>query len=213
MNITKIFVFCIIAFFGLVLLPAPTDACSCAAEHPQTKYCNSEYVIYAYLTRRYLRFANNQIGYQFRVEKILKTSGKLIPNVQLSPKKRTIVLTTSPSDASCGVHLRPGRSYVIAARSTHIGICDYIKEYKKMTIVERRGVMGIYAKGCSCDIKTCFTNDCPAEEGTCSWSFLSPCETDYGVCIPTRGYNGPGEKPSKCHWKKSSPYLSCILAP
>ncbi|XP_055699688.1 tissue inhibitor of metalloproteinase [Phlebotomus papatasi] len=208
MEIKNIFIFCVIAFFGLALLPTSTEACSCAPEHPQTQICNAEFAIIARVLGRYIRYANKQVVYKLQVWKTYKAKDREPQDL----KVRRIV-TSSMSDSSCGVNLKPGKTYAIAARRSHINICDFVKEYKKLTVVERRGIAMAYKKGCSCEIQPCFTNNCPPMEGTCNWSFMSPCETNYGVCIPSRGTFTPDGKPTKCHWKRSSPYMSCIMAP
>lgn len=41
---------------------------------------------------------------------------------------------------------------MIAANGPRIGICNYVKEYSRMTIVEKRGFAGGYKKGCACDV-------------------------------------------------------------
>lgn len=56
-------------------------------------------------------------------------------------------------DSLCGgLNLKIGKLYLIAGNSQHINICNYVKEYSEMTIVERRGFAGAYKKGCSCAV-------------------------------------------------------------
>lgn len=61
-------------------------------------------------------------------------------------------LITPSHDSMCGITLKVGKLYLISANSAEISICNYVKEYSKMTIVERRGFAGGYKKGCSCDV-------------------------------------------------------------
>lgn len=61
-------------------------------------------------------------------------------------------IMTSASDSTCGINLKNGTLYLIAAKSPMIGLCNYVKEYSKMTIVEKRGFAGGYKKGCLCDV-------------------------------------------------------------
>lgn len=62
-------------------------------------------------------------------------------------------LITPSIDSMCGgLDLKIGRLYVIAAKTANIGICNYVKEYKSMSIVERRGFGGGYKKGCACEV-------------------------------------------------------------
>lgn len=61
-------------------------------------------------------------------------------------------LRSSVHSSMCGRELVPGELYVIAGRTANINLCMFIKEYKQMTIVERRGFAHRYAKGCQCDV-------------------------------------------------------------
>lgn len=46
-----------------------------------------------------------------------------------------------------------GQLYAIAGSSQKVGLCQYIKEYSKMTQVEKRGIAGAYKKGCGCEVR------------------------------------------------------------
>lgn len=61
-------------------------------------------------------------------------------------------LRTAFDSSMCGIQLVTGKLYVIAGRSQYIGICNYVRNYSRMTIVERRGFAGGYKKGCMCDV-------------------------------------------------------------
>lgn len=62
-------------------------------------------------------------------------------------------LKTPSTDSMCGITLNVGKLYLISARDIQLNICNYVKEYSKMTIVERRGFAGGYKKGCLCDVR------------------------------------------------------------
>lgn len=146
-------------------------------------------------------------------------------------------LITPTMDSMCGgLNLKVGKLYLIAGNGANIGICNYVKEYSQMTIVERRGFAGGYKKGCPCEvisniiavsfffffffsflfsilsqqIKTMFRREGFHQAiGTCSWSPFAKCESDYGACIPARGLMTADHKPIKCHWRNSPPYAAC----
>lgn len=62
-------------------------------------------------------------------------------------------LLTPAMDSLCGgLSLKVGKLYLIAGNSQYINICNYVKEYSQMTIVERRGFAGGYKKGCACEV-------------------------------------------------------------
>lgn len=123
-------------------------------------------------------------------------------------------LYTATSDSLCGVQLKVGVPYIIMGNSARITSCNFIKEYSATTIVERRGVSGAYKKGCACDVMPCWREGaCEQVEGECLWNPWNKCQTQYGSCIPSRGaFNAEG-RPTKCRWRKSSPYLACIRKP
>lgn len=56
------------------------------------------------------------------------------------------------NDGLCGIDFNLGELYLIAGTSPNVGICNYVKQYSKMTLVEKRGVAGGYKKGCECKV-------------------------------------------------------------
>lgn len=63
-------------------------------------------------------------------------------------------IITPATDSMCGgLDLKVGRLYMIAGNSSTLTICNYVKEYSQMTIVERRGFSGGYKKGCACQVR------------------------------------------------------------
>lgn len=117
-------------------------------------------------------------------------------------------LITSSTDSMCGLQLEVNQLYAIAAQTIHVGLCNYVRKYSDLTIVEKRGLAGIYRKGCPCQIKPCYTSSCNVSIGTCNWTPWTECESEYGVCVPTRGHMIDGT-PSKCHWRRSPLYQKC----
>lgn len=117
---------------------------------------------------------------------------------------------TSLYDSMCGVKLEVNQVYVIMGFSPRLSMCNFIKKYSDLTIVMRRGIAGGYKKGCACDVMPCYREGaCEQYEGECLWNPHSDCETDYGSCIPSRGVFNAEGRPTKCHWRRSGPYMSC----
>lgn len=56
------------------------------------------------------------------------------------------------NDGMCGIDFNLGELYLIAGSTPNVGICNYVKQYSKMTLVEKRGVAGGYKKGCECKV-------------------------------------------------------------
>jgi metalloproteinase inhibitor 3 len=130
-----------------------------------------------------------------------------------------------------------GQLYAIAGNSQKVGLCQYIKEYSKMTQVEKRGIAGAYKKGCGCEvlstighlerktliiklniiflsqINLCMNNrGCDPAPRSCEWSLFNECETDYGICVPLRNVKSSSQQ-TKCQWRRSPLYQSCLLDP
>uniref|UniRef100_A0A182XXI3 Uncharacterized protein n=1 Tax=Anopheles stephensi TaxID=30069 RepID=A0A182XXI3_ANOST len=144
-----------------VLLPT-TESCSCYQQHPQTAFCDSQYVIIAQVLRR-----------------------------------------TASNDRALD-------AYKIAIKKEYkVGLCDFVRPYSELSIVEKRGLAGIYRKGCKCKIDVCTRPKCTQKVGSCSWSPYSTCETSNSSCVPTGIVNEDGT-PIKCHWRRSLRYMQCL---
>lgn len=121
-------------------------------------------VIVARILRKSNRRINNQHIYKIDIVKTYKTSEKAQQYLRQSR------LITAPSDGLCGINfsksanpfmfvpnltclsLEIGQLYAIAGNSQKVGLCQYIKEYSKMSQVEKRGIAGAYKKGCGCEV-------------------------------------------------------------
>ncbi|KAG5672642.1 hypothetical protein PVAND_002755 [Polypedilum vanderplanki] len=190
--------------FSLLMLADDTFACSCLPSHPQSSYCNAEYVIVARILRKSNRKINNHHIYKIDIVKTYKASEKAHQYLKQSR------LITAPSDGLCGINFKIGQLYAIAGNSQKVGLCQYIKEYSKMTQVEKRGIAGAYKKGCGCEINLCMNNrGCEAAPSSCEWSLFNECETDFGICVPVRTKMSQ----QKCQWRRSPLYQSCLLDP
>lgn len=66
---------------------------------------------------------------------------------------------SASNDAMCGVDFKLGELYLIAASSPNVGLCNFVKPYSQLTIVEKRGFAGGYKKGCECSVSQylCFS--------------------------------------------------------
>lgn len=196
-----------VLLFGLlatVLLPT-SEACSCMLQHPQTAFCDSEYVIVAQVLRQ-TASKNSMNAYKIVIKKEYKMSEEA-RNLLRNGK-----LYTASQSAMCGVQLDPNTLYAIAANTDHVGLCDFIRPYSQLTIVEKRGLAGIYRKGCQCEIRPCFAPKCNPSLGGCNWSPFSTrgdCETSYGSCVPAGRIQEDGT-PIKCHWRRSPRYGQCM---
>lgn len=207
MDILRYFGVWIIAFLSLFsLLTEPVNACSCMPSHPQTHYCDADYVIIMRVLRKSHRLVKDHLAYKIEIKKSYK----------MTEAAETVLkhgrLSTAFSDAMCGVNLEVGKLYVVAGRGSKLNLCNYIKEYQKMTIIERRGFSGAYRKGCKCKINVSFRGNGLEKPNTCNWSPFKKCETDFSLCVPVT-YRTPEGLISQCHWRRTPPYKACLADP
>lgn len=161
-----------------------------------------EEVIVAHILRMSNKKQNDSNVYKIAIKKEYKMS----PRAQKLLKQAKLI--TPPSDSTCGLQLEINQLYVIAAKDVHVGLCSFVRKYSDLTIVEKRGMAGIYRKGCPCMIKACYSGSCDVSIGACNWTPWAPCESDFGSCVPTRGHLIDGT-PAKCHWRRSPMYQKC----
>ncbi|XP_055524866.1 tissue inhibitor of metalloproteinase isoform X2 [Wyeomyia smithii] len=202
MNPYYVMTLTLLGALGIMLQLGVTDGCSCQPEHAQTAYCNADYVIVAEVLRKSNRTQHGNNVYKIAVKKEYKMNSRA--QKMLGQGK----LITPTSDSMCGLHLEVNQLYAIAAQSMHVGLCSFVRKYSDLTMVEKRGLAGVYRKGCGCQIKPCYTDSCNVSIGTCNWTPWVECESEYGICVPTRGHLIDG-MPAKCHWRRSPLYQKC----
>uniref|UniRef100_A0A6M2DYY8 Putative secreted metalloprotease n=1 Tax=Xenopsylla cheopis TaxID=163159 RepID=A0A6M2DYY8_XENCH len=196
---------CLAALLLIVALGTyHADACTCMPAHPQEQFCRADYVIVARVMKSH-RTANDQLVYKVQILQEYKMSEKA-PHYLKSGR-----LVTSGADSMCGANLQIGETYVIMGRTrARLSMCDFYKPYRSLTTVMKRGVLGMYEKGCQCPIKTMMraqntTYRLPLD--SCKWSFINgDCEGDYGICI-RREDQITGRV--TCHWRRNSFYKKC----
>lgn len=200
---TKCLLPLILTVLGLTMVMLPTaETCSCQSVHPQTAFCNSAYVIVAQVLRKTASKYPDKDAYKIAIKKEYKMTDEA--RKLLSDGK----LYTSSWDASCGIKLEPSKLYAIAADTEHVGLCDYIEPYAELSLVEKRGLAGVYRKGCKCRI----SYQQGKRQGSCNWLPFTPkgeCERSYGSCVPV-GMVKPDGTPIKCHWRRSPRFGQCV---
>ncbi|XP_053660944.1 tissue inhibitor of metalloproteinase [Anopheles marshallii] len=198
----------LVALLGLLAVLLPTaESCSCLPQHPQTAFCDSDYVIVAQVLRRTAsKDRPHMDAYKIAIKKEYKMSEearKLLRHGKLF----------TPSQSSlCGITLEPNKLYAIAANSEQVGLCDFVRPYSDLSIVEKRGLAGIYRKGCKCKINQCWNQKCNQRVGSCNWTPFAPkgiCETSFGSCVPAGVVQEDGT-PIKCHWRRSPRFGQCM---
>lgn len=207
MDILRQFCVRIIVLVSLLAILTPTvDACSCSPQHPQTHFCEADYVIIMRVLRKSHRLVKDHLAYKIEIKKSYKMTDAA-QNVLKHGR-----LSTALSDSMCGVDLEVGKLYVVAGKGSKLTLCDYIKEYQKMSIIERRGFAGAYRKGCKCKVNLNFTGRLVQKPDSCQWSPFKKCETNFSLCVPVT-YRTPEGLVSHCHWRKTPPYKACLADP
>ncbi|XP_037823387.1 tissue inhibitor of metalloproteinase [Lucilia sericata] len=193
----------------LTFYSTPSMACSCMPAHPQTSYCNADYVVVVRVLRKSTRLVKHQAAYKVEIKK----SYKMTPEGHKTLRHGRVL--TPLEDSMCGVNLILGKLYVIAGRGAQLSLCNYVKEYQKMSIIERKGFSGVYRKACGCEVKTCFGNSCLVHTETdtgCKWSPMAKCETEFSACMPST-YRTPEGPIRQCRWRRTPLYDECMSNP
>ncbi|EAU75995.2 AGAP003319-PA [Anopheles gambiae str. PEST] len=197
----------VLTIIGLAMVMLPTaETCSCLPQHPQTAFCDSQYVIVAQVLRKTASKNEAMDAYKIAIKKEYKMSDEA--RQLLNHGK----LYTSTMDSACGIKLKPSTLYAIAANSEQVGLCDFIRPYDELSLVEKRGLAGVYRKGCKCKINHCWDDKCHQRLGSCNWTPFAPkgiCETSYGSCVPA-GVTKKNGAPIKCHWRRSPRFGQCV---
>ncbi|KAG7212322.1 hypothetical protein KM043_012646 [Ampulex compressa] len=178
-------------------------ACSCAQQHPQTHFCNSDFVAVVKV-KKAIPVSEYQVAYKVKVNKAFKDDPVLHHNL----------LWTASSDAMCGVYLNVKDTYVVSGRNhsgrAMISLCGLTTKWADVTSSQRKGFRRFYQHGCVCEIlythwwrkgavlesaggKSCLWESTPGPQD---------CQEKYGVCMP---------RPSGCSWVPSVPYKNCIM--
>ncbi|KYM75603.1 Metalloproteinase inhibitor 3 [Atta colombica] len=183
-----------------------TTACSCAQAHPQTKFCESDFVVVVRV-KKILPINDYEIAYKVKINRVFKSNPKadmaLIQNL----------LRTPSTDSMCGVTLTVGDTYVLNGRIVSgkalISNCGLSIRWADTTTRQRKGLRQLYQQGCVCDILyTHWRRKGAVLESSggknCLWESTpgpQDCQEKYGVCMAS--FSG-------CSWIPSVPYKNCI---
>ncbi|XP_017039930.1 tissue inhibitor of metalloproteinase [Drosophila ficusphila] len=194
----------VLAFYG-----RPVDACSCMPAHPQTHFSRADYVVQLRVLRKSETIEPGKTTYKVHIKRTYKAT----------PEARRMLrdgrLATPRDDGMCGIKLDLGKVYIVAGRMPYLTICSYYKEYTKMTITERHGFSGGYAKGAKCEVTPCFGDRCfkgRSYADECKWSPFAKCERDFSACMPHQVQTANGEV-SRCRWRRTQLYRKCRSDP
>ncbi|XP_067207100.1 metalloproteinase inhibitor 3 isoform X1 [Linepithema humile] len=197
-------------FLLLTALLAPVQrvaACSCKLAHPQTKFCESDFVA-VMRVKKVLSVNEYEIAYKVKINRVFKSNPKA--DVALMQN----LLWTPSSDGMCGMTLKVGETYVLSGRIVSgkalISLCGLSIRWAETTSRQRKGLRQLYQQGCACDILyTHWRRKGAVFESSggkrCLWESTpgpQDCQEKYGVCLVAPG--------GSCSWVPSVPYKNCI---
>ncbi|EFN65977.1 Metalloproteinase inhibitor 3 [Camponotus floridanus] len=196
-------------FLLLTVLIAPVQrvaACSCMQAHPQTKFCESDFVA-VIKVKKVLPVNEYEIAYKVKINRVFKSNSKA--DIALMQN----LLRTPSSSSMCGVTLQVGETYVLNGRIVSgqalISSCGLSIRWADTTSRQRKGLRQLYQPGCVCDILyTHWRRKGAVLESSggkrCLWESTpgpQDCQEKHGVCIAASG---------SCSWMPSVPYKNCI---
>ncbi|XP_056001855.1 metalloproteinase inhibitor 3-like [Ostrea edulis] len=138
---TNLVIFCVV----FVAYLAYSEACSCLPEHPQTKFCNSHFVVQAKILRRKTINRGQNVVYTVRVLKDFK-----LDNGGRYSRKQKIY-----TSASCGSYFELKKEYIISGSINghrwNTGLCSWNTKTSFLTKYQKNALnLGIYKNNCSC---------------------------------------------------------------
>ncbi|XP_022294237.2 metalloproteinase inhibitor 3-like [Crassostrea virginica] len=135
--------------------------CRCAPLHPQTYFCNSDFVVEAKVLAK--KAGNNQFGQEVKyIVEVLKDYKN-----SYQPIRGNIEIFTSGSGATCGAFFELKQKYLILGSTTRgvriTSSCSGNRLVTSLTTYQSKALRnGIYRNNCGCEIVDCtFRAECP----------------------------------------------------
>ncbi|CAF4779580.1 unnamed protein product [Pieris macdunnoughi] len=173
-----------------------SDACSCSLEHPQTHFCNSDFVIVGRVQRLF-RGKDFYDAYKVKIRSVFKAT----PKAALALKSGRIL--TPSQDSLCGVSLQPRETYVITGRvmhlQAHVQLCSYINKWREVTPRQRKGFRVLYRQGCTCKVH--INRRSTKSPNTCVAGY-DECYERHGICLHDRD--------RRCRWTRAPALTRCL---
>ncbi|XP_034047143.1 metalloproteinase inhibitor 2-like [Thalassophryne amazonica] len=148
------------------------EACTCVLKHPQQHFCDADVVIRATVGKHEeVHDENGPFGINLKKYKITQIQLYKAPNLAQEFK----AFYTADSSAVCGASPAEG-DYVIAGNlnsngSLHVSLCSFMVLWDSITVVQKQGLCGQYAKNCNCTITRCHSTPCGISHNMeCLWT-------------------------------------------
>ncbi|KAM5221068.1 LOW QUALITY PROTEIN: metalloproteinase inhibitor 1 [Ctenodactylus gundi] len=190
---------------GILLLlsvVAPSRACSCAFTHPQTAFCNSDFVMKAkFLGNSQVNLTTFHKRYEIKMIKMFKGLDTM------EHAADTSFIYTPAMESLCGYFHKSQNSseeFVITGRlhkgHLHITACNFVVPWHKLTPSQRDGFTSSYSAGCgACTVLPCVSIPCTLEnDNHCLWTDtlfhgLEGFQSRHLACLP--------REPGFCTWQ------------
>ncbi|XP_054615569.1 metalloproteinase inhibitor 2-like [Dunckerocampus dactyliophorus] len=168
------------------------QACKCVPVHPQTAFCQADFVIKAAVLAKKV-VGVYELKYDIKLTKMFK-----------GPHRDFNAIYTPASSAACGVTLINGVEYLITGNvasdgSLHVIVCNFVAPWDRLSACQKTSLVERYQKGCDCQITRCHTIPCKISPDECLWTdFLTnlgnreqarhfACQRIDGSCAWIRG--------------------------
>ncbi|XP_015511793.1 tissue inhibitor of metalloproteinase [Neodiprion pinetum] len=197
----------LLALLAIALSPSmKVEACSCQYSHPQTHFCQAEFVILARVMK-HIPGDSYETAYRVKIHKKFKLSHEAERSLKDG------LLYTASSDGMCGVSLQRGLTYVISGHVSdgkpRFNLCGLVMPWPKVSPRQRKGFRMLYHHNCVCSIQyTAWHNKGAAlangARKQCLWESTpgpQDCQEQHGLCM---------KGPAGCSWFPSVAYKNCI---
>lgn len=174
------------------------DACTCQVTHPQTHFCNSDFVIVGRVQKT-VRGKDFYDAYKVKIRNKYKATAK----AEVALKSGRLL---TPSQGSlCGVTLQPRETYVITGRvhhlEAHVSLCDFVSRWRDVTPRQRKGFRLLFKQGCTCKVnmmrrRTKSPNTCVPVTS------YEECYERHGICLHDRE--------NRCRWTRAPALKRCL---
>ncbi|XP_050783946.1 metalloproteinase inhibitor 1 isoform X1 [Gopherus flavomarginatus] len=197
----------------VLVLGDPTDACSCAPQHPQTAFCQADVVIRGRFMGITPLSHNSSRGesvpwvrYEIKTTKIYKG---------FEPLTDVHFVDTPALESVCGYqHPAPlkGEEYLIMATQQDerltVSACSFVRPWGRVPPSQRRGVSQAYEGGCACQVLPCLFMPCSLSgDAQCLWtdglldrSWQGP-QAQRLACLPRPSQGAPPGADPFCTWE------------
>lgn len=168
---------CGLAAVALLLLAqgTPSEACSCAPQHPQSAFCHSQVVVRGRIVGiEKMRRENSTdeepsfLRLQIKVSKVFK-GFDLKPELEYlyTPIHESLCGYSHPSNNKSEEFLFSGH---IVNDMVMISVCGFNSPISKLTPSQKRGLTHIYKTGCGCEIVPCNGPCAVTKSNQCLWT-------------------------------------------